>query len=241
MATTKVCSKCNEEKEFGEFYKSPRGKYGVLARCKTCEKEKSKKYTVENREKINEKKSEYYSKNINNIAKKKSERYTSNCEQLKEKMKEYYVENCEQIKEKRRQYRKENFEKIKKYYEEHREEKREYRRERYKTDIKFKLSHNLRRRFARALAGNAKTASAIKLIGCTVEELHTFLEAEFGEGMTWENYGDWHIDHIRPCASFNLEDPEEQKKCFHWTNLQPLWAADNWAKSDRLDWVKAQN
>ena len=78
------------------------------------------------------------------------------------------------------------------------------------------------------------------LLGCTIEEMRTFLEAEFEEGMTWDNYGEWHVDHIRPCASFNLEDPEEQKKCFHWTNLQPLWAADNLAKGDRLDWVKGQ-
>ena len=78
------------------------------------------------------------------------------------------------------------------------------------------------------------------LLGCTIEEMRTFLEAEFEEGMTWENHGEWHVDHIRPCASFNLEYPEEQKKCFHWTNLQPLWAADNLAKGDRLDWVKGQ-
>ena len=86
-----------------------------------------------------------------------------------------------------------------------------------------------------------KSAKTLELLGCTVEQLQTFLEAEFTDGMTWENYGEWHIDHIRPCASFNLEDPEEQKKCFHWTNLQPLWAKDNLAKSDRLDWVKGQD
>ena len=85
---------------------------------------------------------------------------------------------------------------------------------------------------------SGKAYSTMELIGCTIEEVRTFLEAEFEEGMTWENQDEWHIDHIRPCASFNLEDPEEQKKCFHWTNLQPLWAADNLAKSDRLDWVK---
>jgi hypothetical protein len=72
-----------------------------------------------------------------------------------------------------------------------------------------------------------KSAKTLELVGCTVEDLRLFLEAEFVEGMTWDNYGEWHIDHMRPCASFNLEDPDEQKKCFHWTNLQPLWAQDN--------------
>ena len=57
-----------------------------------------------------------------------------------------------------------------------------------------------------------------------------YLEAKFQYGMSWENYGEWHVDHIKPCSSFNLEDPEEQKKCFHYKNLQPLWAKDNLAK-----------
>jgi hypothetical protein len=77
------------------------------------------------------------------------------------------------------------------------------------------------------MAVKEKTGKTMELTGCSKEELTTFLEAEFTEGMTWENYGTWHIDHIRPCASFNLEDPGEQKRCFHWTNLQPLWAIDN--------------
>ena len=53
--------------------------------------------------------------------------------------------------------------------------------------------------------------------------------------MTWQNYGDgWHIDHIHPCAAFDLTDPEQQKACFHWSNLQPLWAIDNFRKSSFL-------
>jgi len=85
-------------------------------------------------------------------------------------------------------------------------------------------------------SGNGEKAElTMNLIGCTVEQLRTFLEADFEEGMTLENYGEWHIDHIRPCASFNLEDPEEQKKCFHWTNLQPLWALDNIKKGDKWE------
>jgi len=79
-----------------------------------------------------------------------------------------------------------------------------------------------------------KSSKTLELLGCTIEDLRLFLETEFSEGMTWENYGEWHIDHIRPCASFNLEDPEEQKRCFHWTNLQPLWAQDNMRKGAKF-------
>jgi len=77
------------------------------------------------------------------------------------------------------------------------------------------------------MAVKVKTGKTLELTGCSKEELITHLQSKFTEGMTWDNYGEWHIDHILPCVSFNLEDPEEQKKCFHWTNLQPLWAIDN--------------
>jgi len=63
------------------------------------------------------------------------------------------------------------------------------------------------------------------------------LETKFLEGMDWDNYGiyGWHIDHIKPCSLFNLENIEEQKKCFHYTNLQPLWAIDNLKKGNKYD------
>jgi hypothetical protein len=82
-----------------------------------------------------------------------------------------------------------------------------------------------------------KVGKTMELAGCSLDDLMKHLESKFTEGMTWENYGQWHIDHNRPCASFNLEDPAEQKKCFHWTNLQPLWAKDNLKKSDK--WQEA--
>lgn len=80
-----------------------------------------------------------------------------------------------------------------------------------------------------------KTQSTNDLIGCTGLDACNHIENLFTEGMSWENYGEWHIDHIRPCASFNLQDPEEQKKCFHYTNLQPLWGKDNDSKNS---WYK---
>lgn len=80
------------------------------------------------------------------------------------------------------------------------------------------------------MAVSKKTGKTMELTSCSKEDHIKHLESQFTDGMTWENYGKWHIDHIRPCSSFNLEDPEEQKKCFHWTNLQPLWAIDNLKK-----------
>lgn len=73
----------------------------------------------------------------------------------------------------------------------------------------------------------------IDLLGCTISELRQHLENRFIGGMTWENHGlhGWHIDHIRPCASFDLTQPAQQRECFHYLNLQPLWAKDNMSKS----------
>lgn len=105
----------------------------------------------------------------------------------------------------------------------------------YDTNSNLRIAHNLRTRIRKALKLEIKSANTIELLGCPIQDLTKHLESKFTEGMTWENYGKWHIDHIRPCASFNLEDPEEQKRCFHWTNLQPLWARDNIVKGSRVE------
>lgn len=72
----------------------------------------------------------------------------------------------------------------------------------------------------------------MQLVGCSVTDLKKHLEKQFQPGMSWDNWGNdgWHIDHIRPCSSFDLTDPAEQVKCFHYTNMQPLWATDNLKK-----------
>ena len=82
-----------------------------------------------------------------------------------------------------------------------------------------------------------KTEPIIKILGCSIEDFKKHIESKFVSGMNWENHNakGWHIDHIRPCASFNLINPEHQRQCFHYTNLQPLWWNENIAKSDK--WV----
>ena len=79
-----------------------------------------------------------------------------------------------------------------------------------------------------------KADKTMKLVGCTPTFLKEYLEAKFKDGITWDNYGEWHVDHIIPCASFDLTKEEEQKKCFHYTNLQPLWAEENLSKGAKV-------
>jgi flagellar biosynthesis GTPase FlhF len=143
-----------------------------------------------------------------------------------------------EIKEKARQRAKEwsknNPERVK----ETREKNKPRIKERRKNDPAYRITCNLRNRVFKAVKKGRKSAHTMELLGCSVEELKEHLEKQFTEGMTFENYGEWHIDHILPCASFNLLEPEEQKKCFHYTNLQPLWASDNISKGAKLDWNK---
>ena len=94
-----------------------------------------------------------------------------------------------------------------------------------------RLKTRLRARFHSVLRGKHKPGYCLDVVGCSLDELVGYLEAQFSAGMSWENFGSWHIDHIRPCASFDLTDPEQQRACFHYTNLQPLWALDNLRKS----------
>lgn len=110
------------------------------------------------------------------------------------------------------------------------EAKKEWESDRYNTDPVFRVTKNIRLRIRLALRKYKKSAATEKLTGCPFSYLHLWLQAQFLPGMTWENHGEWHIDHIRPCNSFNLFDPLEQKRCFHYTNLQPLWATDNLSK-----------
>lgn len=126
--------------------------------------------------------------------------------------------------------------KLRQYAQRYRPRTRKWYNAKYQSDPHFRISVSLRKRLVLALRarGTRKTSKVAELIGCTIHEVAAHLERQFQPGMTWANYGNWHIDHIRPCASFDLTNEEEQKRCFHFSNLQPLWAGDNLKKSDRF-------
>ena len=108
-------------------------------------------------------------------------------------------------------------------------------REKRRSNPTYRLINNLRRRVISALKGKNKSANTKTLLSIPdFEFLWNHLEKSFKPGMTRKNHGKWHLDHIMPCVSFDLTKPSEQRKCFHYTNLQPLWASENLAKGSKI-------
>lgn len=105
-----------------------------------------------------------------------------------------------------------------------------------KHDPLFILPRAMRTRVHNAIrrGHSVKCARTLDLLGCSIDSLKIHLENQFSAGMGWHNYGLWHIDHIIPIAAFDLSNPMEQKMAFNYTNLQPLWAVENYKKSSRL-------
>jgi len=124
--------------------------------------------------------------------------------------------------------RKKDRERYERYKDEINEVRRQYLQHRRDNDPQYRAMMALHCRLY--MATKNKSGNTMKLTGCTKDELYRHLESQFTEGMNWDNYGKWHIDHIRPCASFDLQNPEEQIECFNYKNLQPLWAVDNMKK-----------
>lgn len=160
-------------------------------------------------------------------------------EKLIADMKQYKIDHKKEIQSYNKKYREENSEKIKhqtKLYRELHPEKVKIWKRRYKE--KYRIFESLRERI-RGLLRNQnvkKRYKTLELVGCDLKTLKNHLENKFVDGMSWENYGryGWHIDHIIPCSSFDMRDVENQKKCCHYTNLQPLWWRDNIKKGNRI-------
>lgn len=161
--------------------------------------------------------------------------HLANCDKVRERAKKWAKDNPERRKQITQRWLENNPEKRRdvtlKYHQKTREVRQRKVLEKYRGNPSFRLSRLLRSRIWNALKNNRKAAHTIELIGCKWSELRMWLEFQFQDGMTWENYGPiWHVDHIQPCASFDLSDPEQQKECFNYKNLQPLFALDNFRK-----------
>ena len=220
----KLCKDCKvyKDENLDNFYMN--GDY-LNGTCKECDKLKQKQYTEDNYDKVMERITKYQEEHPDKIRDVKR--------RWKKNHPEYELSEESKLKEKER---------IKKWNEENRQILNKKRVERRNNSVQYKLTCILRTRLSNAIKGNYKSGSAIRDLGCSVEELIQYLEKQFfpnprtGEEMSWKNHSrnGWHIDHIIPLASFNLIDREQLLKACHYTNLQPLWAKENIAKRDKI-------
>lgn len=239
----KICIKCNTEKDISLFDKRKDSPSGVRSDCKECRAIYSKNYRLNNFEKIKNGKQNYHQNNKEAISKRNKEYRMLNAEKIKVHRTEYYKNNKKEILEKRKTSYLSNKDVVimrsNIWYKNNKQQclvtRSKNNKKRYDSDYTYRLKKNMRSRVNLALKGQNKGGSTESLVGCSTEYLKSYLESKFVEGMGWENRSKWHIDHIRPCSSFDLSDPEQQKLCFHYTNLQPLWAKDNLKKSNKLN------
>lgn len=111
---------------------------------------------------------------------------------------------------------------------------REYDRKQMQNNPQRRISKNLRHRLRKAMLGETMGVSAVRDLGMSVEDFRQYIASMFQPGMTWDNYGQWHLDHIRPLASFDLTDPAQARIACHYSNMQPLWALDNQRKWSKI-------
>lgn len=233
----KICKKCMIEKEIEDFCLQKSAIDGLYSWCKDCAKKYRKLYYLKHKEiesKINQ---NWRENNPNYFQKWRKE----NPEKVRHYTKTSLLKNKEKIQLRIQKWRKENKEYIREYNLRWRENNRsrvrerfnKYRKEKYQKDINYRLAYSVRTRLRIALKTNKKSQKSLKYIGCSLEKLKKHLESQFQPEMTWENYGEWHIDHIVPLSSFDLSQEDNIRKACHYTNLQPLWSKDNFKKGNK--------
>lgn len=216
MENTKKCTKCGKELPLDQFYqqKSRNNSIGYKSECNNCDKARSTRWARSNREKINKRRRDKYKNNPDGVKRSNAKWRGNNPIKYRTSIDKWEEANPEKIKA----------------------TKINYRRRHRLIDLDFKITENIRAAMHGALNRNTKSGHTVELLGCSIEYLRHYLENQFTEGMAWNNYGvhGWHIDHVIPLSYFDLTDPSQQRRAWHYTNLQPLWARDNLKKKSKI-------
>jgi hypothetical protein len=219
----KTCQGCKKAKQGTEFPAYCRSHDGLFGFCKECKSKADKKSHRKHKKERNEAQREHYYENRERISAHRKE-LRNDPEFIAKEQKynrDYREKNKKKLKKKRSEYYQHNKKRINERFVEARH-----------NNLNFRLKNNLRTRLWHAVKFVRKKSHMIDYLGCSIEELREHLERLFQPDMTWENYGsEWHIDHIKPCCDFDLTKEEEISICFHFTNLQPLWAEENMSKN----------
>ena len=256
---TKVCNTCRTIKQLTEFNKDKTSRDGYYHKCKSCRSEQLKEYNTKhkddlikyrkeyneaNKDIISQKRKEYYKINKDKIIKNTKEYYETNKENIFTRNKEYYNQNIDRMHEIYKEHYKANKDKYtenhKIYYNQNKDEilnhQREYKKNKRHTDPINRLIINNRSRIRLALKSNDKTTNTIDLLGCSKEFFFNWIKWQLPYEMSDDEFKKrYHVDHVRPIATFNLSDPESQYDAFHWTNTQPLLISKNLTKGANRD------
>jgi hypothetical protein len=207
---SKICGRCKIIKDFCNFGKDKRTPTGLRSTCNECRKEESKEYRINNPKKRKKTINKFYLNNKESELLRFKIYRENNPEKRKKTLKKYYENNKTNINKKQVIRNK----------------------KRYKTNYLYRVIHNLRIRTKEYLKQHRSSSKFFDTIGCKPNFLREHLEKQFKDGMTWDNYGSWHIDHIIPLSS--AKNIEEITKLCHYTNLQPLWASENLSKGNKI-------
>lgn len=204
----KKCTKCRVEKSILDFNYSKDGKFQVSSECKDCLNKYQKIYRKNNKYNISQQRKIYR---------------IINKEKISEQRKQNRIKNKTKIVESRKKWYQKNKSKSNEYHKQYIKQKRQ-------NDILFRIKCSLRARLSKFV--NQKHKTTLDYLGLSLEEYKQYLSKMFDNNMNWKNYGEWHIDHIKPLSS--AKNKEELIKLFHYTNTQPLWAKENLKKSNKL-------
>lgn len=220
--TTKKCGSCQQVKDLINFNKCKTGRLGFHNHCRECQTICRRKFYDNNKE------------------------YETAKSKLPENKLKAKIKRQENYKDDDYRTKLLFKNKIRRRTEEAKMTQRAYEKMRRQTDPVYNVAKCLRSRTRSAIKKLKlnlnidinKYCSQVDFLGCSFGQLKLYLESKFLNGMTWENHGygndKWHVDHIIPCSSFDLTQECEQRKCFHYNNLQPLWQFDNLSKNDNI-------
>lgn len=234
METTKICSKCGNEKPLNEFYKQELGVFGVRADCKLCYRVIFNKWKINNLNYIQKYSIEYYKKNKENRKNKAKEYYRKNREVQLAYGKRYYQKNKEKTSKYNKVYNIINKEKRskarKEYYQNNKERNKQLCKNWYKKNL-VNAAHKWMRNFlyrTEKMGFNGSKSNTITEFGYEPNKLIQRIECQFKDGMSWKNRSLWHIDHIKPMNSF--KEGTSPRTINMLSNLRPLWKEENISK-----------
>lgn len=231
---TKKCTKCGKEKPLSEFNKNKTTKDGHRFQCRECQKESGVLYRKRNVEKGKIYRKKYYQDH----KEERADYQRRNKDSVNINKKRYVERNPEKRKQQSRNYYHRHREEIKERAQAKKEETNKKRVEYIHNNTNAKLAHNYRTLILRAMGRkNVKHSRSTELLGCSIEDFKLYLSSLWVDNMDWTNYGKgrskWSIDHIIPISYFNLNNWEEAKKAYHYTNCVPMWYSQNASKSNR--------